>query len=96
MKNQYRLPGNPHCPDCGKLLNGASMLPDTDRPEPDKAVSVCLYCGAMLDYTRDAVGNPVFRILTPSEFKRLDPRTQQGLQRIQRGTEAFRLRRRRS
>lgn len=56
------------CPDCGKVLDAAKSADGDRAPKPDD-LSVCLYCGSILQF--DAGMSLV--ALTPTELRRLDP-----------------------
>lgn len=49
---QGQLKSKPHCPNCKKLLDGFTRLPDKAKPKPGD-ISVCLYCGEILEFTDD-------------------------------------------
>lgn len=49
--SQGYLAGDPACPKCGKVLDGYTHLDGFGPPVPGMSISVCAYCGAMLEFT---------------------------------------------
>jgi transcription elongation factor Elf1 len=61
--SDHRLPRQPTCPSCGKLLDGAAGVATDARPEPGD-VSVCVYCGHLMAFADDLT----LRELTAAEM----------------------------
>ena len=47
------------CPACGKLLDAASSIMDSERGPRNGDYTVCLYCAAILRYTKSMNLAPV-------------------------------------
>lgn len=53
MTLDHKLNTQPNCLSCGKLLDGAMATDDQGgTPEPG-AITVCIYCGHLMAFTRD-------------------------------------------
>jgi hypothetical protein len=66
------LPRECCCPACGTRLEEATSTPDSDVevPEPG-ALSVCVYCGAVLWFTADLT----LMAITPDDWAAMDAET---------------------
>jgi hypothetical protein len=71
MSRQHKLPKTHVCPECGKLLDGATGAGHNRRPVPGD-LSVCVQCAAFLEYKRnntfEKVNEALFNSL-PKETK---------------------------
>lgn len=58
------------CPDCGTKLDGATVVVQPGEPEESMPtavdVTVCVYCGAILEFTADG-----FRHISPQTLEAL-------------------------
>ncbi len=45
----FDIPDAPSCPNCGKVLDSATSIRSDGPPDPG-ALSVCMYCAALLQF----------------------------------------------
>jgi hypothetical protein len=68
-KGGYHLANQPHCPSCGKTLDGATSCSQPDKaikPDPGD-VTICFYCHAYLRFGTELD----LRLLDADEFNAL-------------------------
>lgn len=63
----HQLDHSNPCPECGESLDGVTPATDDDRPPEPGDLSVCAYCGVMLQFDADLKSQP----LTAEEFVEL-------------------------
>ena len=68
-----KLPNEPHCPACGRQLDGFTTITDPmSRPKPGDKTR-CIYCKSTLAFTGDAFTKEVgLRLATPTEQMQFD------------------------
>ena len=80
-----RTPENP-CPACGRLVSAATSAdPDSHICPRPGDVSICLYCGTRLVFTRTMR----VRLQTDREWQKLDPAHRARIEAIQVRREGF-------
>jgi hypothetical protein len=79
----HRLPGEPRCPACGAILDGATSVDlDGAMPRPGD-VSICAYCASLLVYSDEL--HPRF----PTDAELVDITADPGVRRAQAAALAF-------
>jgi hypothetical protein len=79
MKSHY-YPRGGFCPNCGKLVDGATGIDTEYLPKPGD-ISVCLYCATVLHFTANGTVErfPNWRNDLPADGRRLVERMVAGV-----------------
>lgn len=92
MRPEERLRGAPKCPSCYAVLDTATGVGPTPADKPSAGdLSVCLYCGAMLEFEAGCLGHA---LLSQAAFEALPADVRDLLRRVRTQVLALRDRRR--
>jgi len=70
FKSLTKIHSEPHCPDCGHLLDGASSEDPNARPS-EGCPAVCINCSTILIFNRDLS----LRVATKKDLDEFHPET---------------------
>lgn len=68
------------CPNCGATLDAVTAIQHNDAPKEESSITVCLYCGVVLAFTKGLA----LRRVPKRELRELDEKTRTLIERTRR------------